>query len=167
MMCHAYHHYYTLATVKLAIANAFMQWQEDLFIFNFQGLLGLLHFNVLGVAFYFVWFIFCVLHQFEIPLVHIALAFTLQATFRSMSTVIIFMPTLSPKLARLLCLCTCVHFLCYILVLCPLLLKVGFVLNFISFWGSLRFISRAFDCFIGTFQPFKIRSGRLFAYPLI
>ncbi len=35
MMCHAYHHYCILTTVRLAIANAFMQWQESLFIFNF------------------------------------------------------------------------------------------------------------------------------------
>lgn len=101
------------------------------------------------------------------PLVHIVLAFTIQKAFQGMSRVITFMPTLSPKLTRLLCLCTCVPFLCYTLVLCPLFLKVGFELNLTSFWGYLRFISRAFDCFIKTLQPFKTRSGRFFIYPLI
>lgn len=127
----------------------------------------LLHFSVLGVAFCFVWFIFCVLHQFKMPLVHIVLAFTFQATSRNMWRVSTFMPTLSSKLVRLLCLCTCVPFLCYTLVLCPLFLKVGFRLSLISFWGYLRFVSCAFDCFIGTFEPFKTRLGRLFPYPLI
>jgi len=31
VVCHARHHCCTLATVELAIANMFLQWQENLF----------------------------------------------------------------------------------------------------------------------------------------
>jgi len=81
--------------------------------------------------------------------------------------VIIFMPTSSPRLTRFFCFYKCVFFLCYTLVLSPLLHKVGFRFNLTSFWGYLRFVSCDFDCFIGTLKPFKTRSNKLFIYPLI
>jgi nucleoside recognition membrane protein YjiH len=68
--------------VELTIANVFTQWQESLFVLIlvliFLGLLWFLCFCVLGVAICFVWLIFCVLHRFEMPFVHIALAVTFQ-----------------------------------------------------------------------------------------
>jgi hypothetical protein len=47
-----------------------------------------------------------------------------------------------------------------------LFLKVGFEFNLTPFWGCLSLVSCAFVCFIGSFEPFKTRLGRLFVYPL-
>jgi hypothetical protein len=78
----------------------------------------------------------------------------------------ILMPTSSPRLIRLLCLCRCHLLLCYTLVLFPLFFGVDFKLSLISFWGCLKLILCAFDCFIGTFEPSMTRLDMLFTYLL-
>jgi hypothetical protein len=104
--------------------------------------------------------------QFVMPLILIAPAFTLQAIFRSMSKVLTFMLTSCPRLANLLCICMCLPFLCYTLVMSLLLLEVDFGFNLISFWGCLKLVSCAFICFIGSFEPFKTKLGKAFRLPL-
>ncbi len=79
----------------------------------------------------------------------------------------IFISTSPPKLIKLLCLCRCLSFLCYTLVLSLLLLEVGFKPSLTSIWGCLKFILCALICFIGSFEPFKMKSNRLFTYLLI
>jgi hypothetical protein len=98
------------------------------------------------------------------PLVHIVLAFTFQAASLSMSIVPTFMVASFPRLAKLLCLCRCLPFLCYPLILSLLLFEVGFGLNLTSFWGCLWFISCAFDYSIGSFKPSRMVSSRFFTY---
>ncbi len=109
---------------------------------------------------------FCILHRFKMSLVHIALAFTFQVASQSMSKVLTHIPTSSPKLASLFCFCRRPPLLCYTLVLSLLFLGVGFNLNLISFWGCLKLILCALVCFIGPFEPFKMRLENLFVYPL-
>ncbi len=96
------------------------------FVYFFFLFFWLLCSSVLGVAF-FVWLSLCVLCWFEMPFAPNALAFTLHATSQGMSRVFTFIPTLSPKLARLFCCCRCPFFLCYTLILSPWFL--GLVLN--------------------------------------
>ncbi len=76
-----------------------------------------------------------------------------------------FMQALPPRLTRLPYLCKCFPHLCYTLILSLLFFGVGFGLNLISFWGCLRFVLRAFICFIRSFKPFKMKLGMLFIYP--
>jgi hypothetical protein len=72
-----------------------------------------------------------------------------------------------PKLIMLFCLYRCPPLMCYTLVLSLLLIGVGFGLSLISFWGCLRLILHALNCFIRSFEPFKTRSCMLFANPVI
>ncbi len=129
-------------------------------------MLGLLHLSVLGTTLCLVWLPLCVLRWSKMPLVYIALAFTVEAAFQSMSRVLTLMPTSSLKFARLLCFCKCFSLMCYTLVLSSLLFEVGFEFNLVSFWGCLKFISHAFDCFIQPFEPSRMRLGKFFAYLL-
>jgi hypothetical protein len=62
--------------------------------------------------------------------------------------------------------CRCTPFLCFSLVLFLLLLGVCFELSLAPFWGCLSFVSLVFICFIGSFEPARMRLGRLFAYLL-
>lgn len=130
-----------------------------------MGLFGLLSPSVLGVTF-FVWLVLCILCWFKMPFVFIALAFTFHATFQSMSRMLILMLASYPRLAKLFCLYRCPPLLCYTLVLSFLLLGVGFGFSLASFWGCLRLISCALVCFIGSFEPSRMKLGRLFACPL-
>ncbi len=137
-----------------------------MFCFGFlKACLGF--FQCFGCNLFFIWPPLCVLCEFEIPFVHIVMAFTFQATFRGMSRVPTLMLASSPKLAKLLCFCRCFPFLCYPLVLSPLLLKVGFGFNLTSFQGCLRFVLCAFDYSTRFFEPSKMGSSRICIYPLI
>lgn len=71
----------------------------------------------------------------------------------------------SPRLVKLFCLCRCFPPLCYILVLSPLFLRVGFKLSLTHF----RFfeVLCAFICFIKSFKPSRMKSNMHFAYPLV
>lgn len=108
----------------------------------------------------FLWLLFCVFHQFKMAFVLIASTFTIQATFWSMLRMFTLMLALSLRLPMLPYLCRCLLFLCYTLVF-------GFGFNLISFRGCLRLVSHAFVCFIGYFELFKMRSNKLFVYPLL
>jgi len=125
-----------------------------------------LHLRVLGVAF-FVWLPLCVLYQFKMPFILIVLAFTFQGALRAMLKVFTLMLTLSPRLTRLLCFCRCLPLLWYTLVLSLLFLEVDFGLSLTSFWVCLKFILHAFICFIRSFEPFRMKSRRFFAYFLL
>jgi hypothetical protein len=94
------------------------------------------------------------------------IAFSLHAAFRSMSRMFTLTLTSYPRLTKLFCLCKCLPFLCYTLVLSPLFLGVSFKLSLVSLWGCLRIIFRGLVCFIGSLEPFKMNSSRFFAYPL-
>jgi hypothetical protein len=83
-----------------------------------------------------------------------------------MSRVFTLLLAMFPRLAKLFYICRCPPFLCFSLILLFLLLVVGFRFILIPFWGSLNLVSRAHICFIGSFEPFKIRSNKLFTYPL-
>jgi len=72
-----------------------------------------------------------------------------------------------PKLTKLFYLCKCPPLLCFSLVLFLMLLGVGFMLSLVPFWGCLSLILRAFVCFIRSFEPSRVRSDKLFTYPLI
>ncbi len=142
--------------IRLAIVVAILQWSSLPLLtssynnrkgFSFKVCLGFYVFSVLGVALWLVWLPLCVLHWFEMSHVPIALAFTLQVASRGMSIVLTFMLALSPRLAKLLCLYKSLPFLCYTLVLSPLLLGVSFRLILVSFSGCLKFISHALNCF--------------------
>jgi hypothetical protein len=117
----------------------------------------------------------CVFRQFKMPLACIALTFTHlhipiiinDTTSQGMSRVLTLMPTSSPKLVGLLCFCMCILLMCYTLVLSPLIFGVGFRLSLASFWGCLMLVLCAFVCFIGSLEPSRTRSNKLFAYPLI
>jgi hypothetical protein len=71
-----------------------------------------------------------------------------------------------PRLAMLLCLCRCLPFLCYTLVISPLFLGVSFGLSLVSLWGCLKIVLCAFVCFIGSLEPFKTNSSRFLTYLL-
>jgi hypothetical protein len=71
-----------------------------------------------------------------------------------------------PRLARLFYLYRCPPFKCFSLVLFFLFFGVGFRLGLTPFWGYLSFVSHALVCFIGSFEPFRIRLDMFFAYPL-
>jgi hypothetical protein len=114
-----------------------------------------------------MWLLLYILHWFEMPFVHIDLAFTLQVAFQGMSKVLTLMLALSPRLARLFYLHKCLPFLCYTLVLSLLLLKVSFRPNLLSFWGCLRLILHALNCFIRSLEPSRMRSGKVCTYPSI
>jgi hypothetical protein len=101
------------------------------------------------------------------PFVHIDLAFIFQVAFRGISRVFTLMLALSPRLARLFYLCKCPPFLCYTLVLSLLLLKVSFGPNLVSFWGYLKFIWHALNCFIRSLKPSKMKSRKVSTYPFI
>jgi hypothetical protein len=131
------------------------------------GLFGLLLPNDFGCSFFFWMVFFCVPYWFEIFLIPIVLAFTLKGTFRGMSKVLTFLLASFLKLVRLFYLCRYPPFLCFSLVLFFLLLGVGFELNLAPFWGYLSFILHAIVCFIGTFEPSRMRSNMFFTYPLI
>ncbi len=77
------------------------------------------------------------------------------------------MVVLFPRLAKLFCLCKCLPFLCYSLILSPLLLEAGFGLSLASFWGYLKFVSCALDYSIGSFEPSRTASSRFFTFFLI
>jgi hypothetical protein len=98
----------------------------------------------------------------HVSLVHIALAFTFQVASQGMSRVLTIMAALSPRLAKLLCLCICLLFLCYTIVLSLLLFGVSFKFNLASFWGCLKLISCALVCFIRSLEPSRMRLNRLF-----
>jgi hypothetical protein len=100
------------------------------------------------------------------PIVPIALVFTFQATSPYMSRVFTLMLALFPKLAKLLCLCRCLPFLCYTVVLSRLFFGVSFELNQTSFWICLKLISHALNCFIGSLEPSRMKSKMFFIYPL-
>ncbi len=70
-------------------------------------------------------------------------------------------------LAKLFYFCRCLPLLCFSLVLFLLFLGVGFKLNLAPSWGCLCLVSHAFICFIGSLEPSRMKSGRLFTYPLI
>jgi hypothetical protein len=108
----------------------------------------------------------CFVRKPKVRVSRITLISTFHAVFLSMSRVFIFMLTSYPRLAKLLCLCRCPPFLCYTLVLSFLLFGVGFAFSLASFWGCLRLILHALVCFIGSFEPSRMRLSRLFTYPL-
>lgn len=150
--------------IRPAIIVALLQWSSlplltssynNRTCFSFRACLGFLCIGVLGVALCLVWLPLCVFHWFEMSRVPIALAFTLQAASWDMSIVLTFMLALSPRLTKLLCIC--LLFLCYTLILSPLLLAVSFRLILASFWGYLKFVSRAFNCFIGSFEASRMK----------
>jgi hypothetical protein len=85
---------------------------------------------------------------------------------RGMSRVFTFMLALSPRLAKWFYFCKCLPFLYYTLVLSLLLFGVSFGFSVTSFWGCLKLVSCAFVCFLGSFEPSRTRSNKLFAYPL-
>ncbi len=152
--------------VELTIANP----TGKLSFFNFGFVYLFLSFwllclSVLGITL-FVWLPLGVLCQFKMPFTRNVLAFTLHATSWGMSKVFPLITTSSPKLPKLFCLCKCLLLLFYTLILSPLLLGVGFGLNFISFWGCLKHVSCVFICFIRCLEPSKTRSCKLFVYPL-
>jgi len=91
---------------------------------------------------------------------------TFQATFWGMLRMFTLMPTSSPRLANLFCLCRCLPLLCYTMVLSFLLLGVGFEFSLTSFRSCLNSILHALIFFIGSFQPFKTRLGKAFCFPL-
>ncbi len=122
--------------------------------------------SVLGVAL-FVWLPFCILCRFKMPFTPNVLTFTFHATSQGMSRVFTLITASSLRLTKLFCLCKCLLLLCYNLVLSPLLLGVGFGLNLTSFWGCLKHVLCVFICFIRSFEPSRMRSSKLFAYPLI
>jgi hypothetical protein len=99
-------------------------------------------------------------------LVLIVLTFLFQAAFWGMSRMLTLMLASYPKLVRLFCLCKCLPFLCYTLVLSPLFLGVSFRLNLTSLWGCLKIVLCALICFIGSFKPFRMNSSMFFIYPL-
>ncbi len=72
-----------------------------------------------------------------------------------------------PKLVRLFLYLQVLILLVLHLGSIPLVFWVGFKFNLVSFWGCLKFVSHAFVCFIGSFESFKTRLGKLFVYPLI
>jgi hypothetical protein len=71
-----------------------------------------------------------------------------------------------PKLTKLFFMCRSLCLLCFSQVLFLLFLGVGFEFNLISFWGCLKFILHAFVYFIRSLRPSRMRSSRLFTYPL-
>ncbi len=59
------------------------------------------------------------------------------------------------------------HHYCCILQWLGLPLVDGFKFTLTSFWNCfMRIILRAFSCFIKSFEPSKMKFGRLFIYPL-
>ncbi len=69
-------------------------------------------------------------------------------------------------LAKLSYPCRCFPLLCFSLVLFLLFLGVRFGFNIVPFWGCLSFVLCALICFIGSFEPSKMKLGKLFTYPL-
>ncbi len=127
------------------------------FSFFFSG--GYLVFcflGVLGVGFFLFKLLFlCVPYQFEIPLILIVLAFTLEKASQGMSRMFTLLLASFPKRARSFYLCKHSPLMCFSLVLFLLLLGVGFGLNLTPFWGYLSLGLCAFIYFIGSLKPSK------------
>ncbi len=62
--------------------------------------------------------------------------------------------------------CKCPLFLYFSLVLFLLLLRAGFELNLIPFWGCLSLVSNAFVGFLQSLKPWRTNLGKLFICPL-
>ncbi len=83
-----------------------------------------------------------------------------------MSRMLTFLLALFPKLAKLFFLWKQPPLLCFSLVIFLLLIGVGFGPNLVPSWGCLNLVSCAFICFIGSFEPFRTSSSRLFVNSL-
>ncbi len=159
------------ATTKLTLINE--QRHESFHIggggyvqcFISQGFVYFLFYYYL-VIFVVKWLPFCIPHWFEIHLVLIVLVFIVQMAFRGMSRMLTFLLALFPKLAKLFFLCKQPPLLCFSLVIFLLLIGVGFGPNLVPSWGCLNLVSCAFICFIGSFEPFRTSSSRLFVNSL-
>lgn len=150
---------YDLATTGLILLVIHATIRKNLSIFFRLGVgaLGLLLSKGFGCSFFFEWFFFCILRWLEIPLVIIVLTFTLQATFQGMSRVLTLLLALFPKLAKLFYFYKGLSLLCSSLVLFLQLIGIGFGLSLAPFWGCLSLVSCAFICFIGSFEPSRMR----------
>ncbi len=124
--------------------------------------------GVLGVFFFLLkkWLHFCIPHQFKISFVLIVLAFTLLVTFQGMSKVLTLLLASFPKLTKLFLFLQISSPLLLLPNSIPLVLGVGFRFNLAPFWGCLNLVLRALICFIGSFEPSTMRSGKLFNYHL-
>jgi len=155
----AHHHYCALAMVKPTFVNTTKRFFFLKIILRFDWVL-----MFLGVA-----LCFCIVPYLHLPSVQNAFCSHCSSLYilRGLSKHVTLMPTSSPKLTKLLCLCKCPSLpLCYTLVISPLLLGVGYGFNLISFWGLFE---ARFMCphLFHNYEPSNTKSNKLFTYLLI